>query len=104
MSWGDPFDKLYIDDDVDQRTSNVVASGILPGTMVTYGVEGGLAIRVWSAPDLKADGFEVVPGHGMVMAIDCASDPTTDWIMVLFNFTSGRQTFCWLPTSMVRKA
>ncbi len=106
MSWGDPFEKFYKDDG-DVRREGLVARGYVPGELVTFGnLDGGARwkqIHVWTFPDLKSPGFGVEPGLACIIAVDCESDPTTDWLMVLIN-TRTHQAFGWLPTSLVKKA
>lgn len=103
MSWGDPFDKFYKDDDGDRRREVLVERGLTPGTLVKYGQLGsGKALQVWDFPDLQSPSQQVVPGLGVIIAVDCESDPTADWLMVLLN-TPVRVLYGWLPTSMVHK-
>lgn len=103
MSWGDPFDKFYKDDDGDRRREVMVQRKLVPGALVSYGQLGsGKTLQVWDFPDLKADSFPVTPGLGVIIAVDCESDPTADWLMVLLN-TPTRVLYGWLPTSLVNK-
>ena len=104
MSWGDPFDKFYKDEDDDRRRDSVVQRGFVPGVLISYGVIGsGKTVHVWEFPDLQSESVPVLPGLGVIIAVDCESDPTGDWLMILLN-TPQRQLFGWLPTSMVKKA
>jgi len=105
MSWGDPFEKFYKSDDDDVRRQSIVTRGLTPGVLVSFGKLGeGLAknVHVWTFPDLTSDSFPVSPGVAVILGVDCESDPTSDWLMVLLN-TPGGQSFGWLPTSMVKK-
>lgn len=103
MSWGDPFDKFYKDDDGDRRREVMVQRNLVPGEMVTYGQLGsGKTLHVWEFPDLQSNSSPVVPGVGVIIAVDCESDPTADWLMLLLN-TPTRVMFGWLPTSLVKR-
>ena len=103
MSWGDPFDKFYKDDDEDRRREVAVQRGFVPGVLISYGTLGsGKTLHVWDSPDLSDDSHPVAPGLGIIIAVDCESDPTADWLMILLN-SPTRQMFGWLPTSLVKK-
>lgn len=103
MSWGDPFDKFYKDDG-DVRRESIVQRGLVPGALIIAGnPNGGKPIHVWSFPDFKSQGQDVRPGLGVILGVDCESDPTDDWLMIFFN-TPSHQAFGWLPTSLVKKA
>jgi hypothetical protein len=103
VSWGDPFDKFYKDDG-EVRRESIVHCGLLPGALVSYGQPGvgNKPLLVWDFPDLKSGSRQVLPGYGVVIGVDCESDPTTDWLFLLLN-TPARVLFGWLPTSMVRR-
>ncbi len=111
VSYGDPFDALYKDVDLDitsaRRRKLLVERGLVPGTMIVYGPKAPYVdlrskdpIYAWTAPDFKSDGFNVPGGHGLIMAVDCSSDPVNDWLMLFVN-ADGRRLFCWLPTGLV---
>ena len=111
MSWGDPFDKLYKDDDHDARRRSLVEDGFVPGIMVHYGtqrlsVEPGAWVggtcHVWSEPDFKSDGWDVCSGIGIVLGVTADADPINNWLLILIN-TPDRKLFGWLPTNLVRK-
>lgn len=105
MSWGDPFDKFY-KDDADVRREGLVDRGYVPGELVTFGNLDGdprtKPIYFWTFPDLKASGFDVDPGMGCIIAVDCESDPTTDWLMLLIN-APGKSGYGWLPVSFAKR-
>ena len=102
MSWGDPFEKFYKDDG-EVRREAIVHRELVPGELVSYGVLGsGKALHVWDFPDLKSDSHQVMPGVGVIIGVDCESDPTADWLFLLLN-TPTRVLFGWLPTSMVKR-
>mgnify|MGYP001356965275 CR=1 FL=1 len=103
MSWGDPFDKFYKDDEDGVRQASLIEQGLIPGTLVSYGKLGSdKALHIWEFPDFKADCHVIMPGVGIVLAVDCESDPVDDWLMLFIN-TPSRKMFGWLPTKLVAK-
>lgn len=100
MGWGDVFKDL--DDDGGERLARIVSAELWPGAMISFGRSG--RTWVWNLPEMSAVGFEVTtPATGIILAVDCESDPSTDWFFVLLS-TSQHERLCWLPRSLVIKA
>lgn len=101
MGWGDVFKDL---DDDDERLARIVSAELWPGAMIVFGKQGHT--WVWHFPEMSAEGFKVpTPATGIVLAVDCESDPSNDWFYVLLSTVNLQQErLCWLPRSLVTKA
>lgn len=102
MGWGDPFKDLDEQGD-ERRRYSIVTRGLVPGTLVTCGRVGGQPIHVWTFPEMAAPSFDAMPGWGMIIGVDCESDPSMDWLYLWLSTTNGRQVFGWLPTGLVTR-
>lgn len=107
MSWGDPFSKFYKSDDVSERLAAAIEKQFIPGTLikcsdpiVNQSIKFAKFIHVWSEPDVTSISYSVPPALAVILAIDCESDPTDDWLFVLLCGHSTR-AFGWLPTKFI---
>jgi len=106
MSWGDPFGKLYKDDQA-VRHNGVVDDRFCPGALVTYGDHFFEAI-IWSAPDFKSPtqtlrrfGDNIRTLVATIICVDCETDPTNNWVYLMFTCDDVTK-LGWLPTTMLR--
>lgn len=96
--WGDAFKDL----DDEDRQQSLIEQGLIPGTMVSYGRSGGAPVHVWMLPEMTADSFDVMPGTGTIICVDCESDPSNNWLL-LFFIAGARQVTCWVPSGLVTR-
>jgi hypothetical protein len=102
MAWGDLFKDKDLDVNGDiERCQNIVKQNMVPGTMVTIGSDLRPFGYVWTEPILTSESHYVRAGVGMIIGVDCLSDPSTDWLM-LWLVTRDWQSTCWVPSGVVK--
>lgn len=100
MSWGDPFESFY-KDDAAERMEVLSDLGLTPGTLVVYGQDNMLTM--WRGPEFTSECFDIKPGMGTIVSVDCENDPVNNWLYIFINSKSNTQSFGWLPSGTVRK-
>lgn len=108
MSWGDPMDKFYRDEKgTKARLAALVKEGFVPGALIKLGPTLSSSptgnVILWHEAGWDADTFIVSPGIATIVTIDCESDPTEEWILLLMSVPEG-QVFGWAPSGTLRLA
>lgn len=96
MSWGDPF--IDLDDyGTNERSARLIEKGFVPGALVDTGIARSEMIALWYAASWTSGAMHIRSGLATIIAVDCASDPSTDWLYILI---SGTGSLGWIPTGM----